>query len=353
MIDLAAWGYAAVPPHHWTKGPSEATHRPGRVVRVDRGECDVVTGDGLVRVFSDSHRAQGEVAPVTGDWVEIGVEAGLGIVINRVLPRRTRLSRRDPAEHDLEQVLASNIDYVAAVHGLDRPLPPGRLERLVVLAMDSGATPVVILTKNDARMGNETEQIVRAVARDIPVIATSTVERSGLAELRALVGPTQTLVLVGASGVGKSALVNALVGEDRLEIGAVRPGDAKGRHTTTARQLVMVPQSTAMFLDTPGLRAVGLWEAEHALGAVFGDLVDLAHGCRFRDCSHDQEPACAVNAAAAAGAVDAVRVGRFRALAQELDDQREREQSPRRRPDKRRRGRRLGGAVDNDGFGCR
>ena len=328
-VDLTTWGR---PP------ASVPADRPiGRVVRVDRGECDVVTVDGRVRVVSDSVRAQDELAPVTGDWVVLDEEEGIGTVIARVLDRRGTLSRRDPAERDLEQVLASNVDLVGIVHGLDRPLPPGRLERFLVLVEDAGADAVVVLTKTDAAApDDDTEAVVRAVAGDTTVVATSIVDGTGLEALVGLVGAGRTLALIGASGTGKSSLVNALVGDEVLDVGDVRSGDAKGRHTTTARELVQLPGDAGLVLDTPGIRAIGLWEAEEALARVFGDLEEVATGCRFNDCAHRREPGCAVRELVAAGAVDPKRVDRFLALVEELAAQRAREE------DRRRQGREQG-----------
>jgi ribosome biogenesis GTPase len=303
-----------------------------------------MTAAGRVRVLSDSQRAQDEIAPVTGDWVMVGEEDGLGDVVTHVFDRTTQVSRRDPAERDLEQVLAANVQSVAVVHGLDRPLPPGRLERLLVLAHNSGAEPLVILTKTDAALDDDTEAIVRSVARDIPVLTTSTVDPGGLDQLRGRLAPSETLALIGASGVGKSSLVNALVGEELLEIGDVRESDAKGRHTTTARELIPLNDDAGLILDTPGIRAIGLWEAEHALDLVFGDLEELAGACRFGDCVHDTEPGCAIRAAVDDGEVDEHRVDRYRALVEELATQRAREEERERREQKGggRRGERRG-----------
>ncbi len=336
-IDLDEWGLGRVPPVEVS-----ATARLARVVRVDRGECDVVTEDGRVRVLSDSQRAQDKVAPVTGDWVEIEDADGLGDVIGRILGRWTQVTRRDPAERDLEQVLAANVDVVGVVHGLDRPLPPGRLERLLVIAANSGAETVVILTKGDLAGEEPTEAIVRSVAAELPVVVTSAVDGSGLDQLRAMIGAARVLALVGASGVGKSALVNAVVGREVVETGEVRSRDAKGRHTTTARELILLPDGAGLLLDTPGIRAIGLWEAEDALELVFGDLVELAENCRFRDCTHGTEPGCAVMAAVQAGEADTYRVERFRSLGEELSAQRQREEERTRRHEKTggRRGRR-------------
>ncbi len=290
--------------------------------------------------MSDSTRAQGEVAPVTGDWVEVKHDDGLGPVISCVLPRRTQVSRRDPAERDIEQVLASNVDVVGVVHGTDRALPPGRLERLLVLARDSGAESIVILTKNDLPHRHELRAMTESVVGATPVIATSTIDGTGLEELLSHIGFGRVLALVGASGVGKSSLVNALVGHELLETGEVR-GDAKGRHVTTARELVLLPGDEGMVLDTPGIRSIGLWEAERALDEVFGDLRELAVGCRFGDCSHRSEPGCMIRAAVDSGDVDPLRIERFIAMSGELAAQREREEQRARR-DKKAGGRRSG-----------
>lgn len=339
--ELVAWGATYVPTADW-RVPVESGVR-ARVVRVDRGECDVVTTGGRTRVLSDSQRAQSEVAPVTGDWVELAEAPGLGTVIERVLGRRTAVSRRDPAEKDAEQVLASNVDVVAAVLGLDRPIQPGWLERLLVMAINSGADPVIVLTKVDQvslRDRDTAVEVVTAVAGSVPVIVTSVIDGRGIDELRSRIGPGLTLGLVGESGAGKSSLVNALAGADVLDVGAVRSTDAEGRHTTTARELVLLPDDSGLVLDTPGVRTLGLWEAEHAVDLVFGDLVGLAAACRFRDCAHGKEPGCAVRAAVDAGDVSKMRLRLFRELVTELEGLRRREEERERRGRSGARGRR-------------
>ena len=311
----------------WGDRPLPDEGVPGRIVRVDRGECDVVTSAGRVRVLSDSQRAQGEVAPATGDFVAVADDPDLGPLITRVLPRSNTVSRRDPSEAVVEQVLVANVDTVLIVHGLDRPLPPGRLERFLIVGRDSGADVAVVLTKADrVADAGEVMATVRAVADDVPVFAVGLggTEPEGLEALAPWMGAGRTVALLGESGAGKSTLINALLGEDLLATGEVRAGDNKGRHTTVHRELVRAADG-ALLIDTPGIRAVGIWDAEEALDRVFGDLEERAASCRFADCAHGAEPDCAVVGAVTAGEVDARRVARYRALRTELDQHRARE----------------------------
>ena len=319
--DLRLWGYG-----DRVACEVEAGAQVGRVVQVDRGECDVVTAAGMVRAGSDSVRAQAETAPVTGDWVQVTRQNGVAL-ISRVLSRSTALTRRDPAERDAEQVLAANFDIVGIVAGLDRPLPPGRFERMLVMARDSGASIVILLTKADrAPDAASAAATVRAVAGDVGVLTLSVRSGLGVADLRSQLGPGRTLALVGASGSGKSSLVNALVGAEVAATAAVRASDGRGRHTTIARRLVLLPGDGGMVLDTPGVRALGLTDAQEALSRVFSDIEEHGRSCRFADCAHGSEPDCAVTAAVESGEMDARRVERFLALRDELEQQRIREE---------------------------
>lgn len=309
MIDLVAYGWD----DDWAAATAPGD-TVGRIVRVDRGECDVITADGEVRAVSDSTRSQGDTAPATGDWVVLVPGPDDKPAIGRVLPRRHTLTRRDPSEAVVDQVLVANVDTVAFVHGLDRPLPPGRLERFLVLAWDSGAEPVVVLTKADREeLLAETETIVDATASGVAVFATRRDDPASFDRFRSLVAPHTTTALVGASGAGKSTLMNVLLGRERQATKEVRSRDAKGRHTTVARELVVVPGGGAL-VDTPGIRAVGVWADEDALHRVFADVDEHAAGCRFSDCAHDKEPGCAVR-----DAVPAARLARYRALRGEID----------------------------------
>lgn len=302
----------------------------GRVRRVDRGECDVLMVAGEVRALSDSTRSQGELAPATGDWVVVDLEGGgLGARIERILPRRTAIVRRDPAEEVIEQVLVANVDVVGAVAGRDRPLRVARIERFLVLAADSGADSMVVVTKADVRPDPSWAADVELLG-DLDVAVTSAQSGDGIAELRSRIADDATLVLLGESGSGKSTLVNALVGEEVLATGAVRERDRKGRHTTTARELLLVPGG-GILIDTPGVRSVGLWADADAIDRVFVDIADLAAACRFSDCAHRSEPGCAVRAAVDDGELDGRRLERYLRLVDELADQADQREVRRRR----------------------
>lgn len=307
----------------------------GRVRRVDRGESDVITAAGDVRAVSDSMRAQSALAPATGDWVVVVDDPDVGPAIAEVLPRRTAIVRRDPAEEVVEQVLVANADIVGVVAGVDRPLNVARIERFLVLAADSGARPVVVLTKADLGLDDEWLGLADALG-DVPVLVTAAHDGVGVEDVRAIVAGAQTLVLLGESGSGKSSLVNALMGDEVQETSEVRERDAKGRHTTTARELVVIPGG-GILIDTPGIRGVGLWDAEPAVERVFSDVTELGIGCRFNDCSHRVEPGCAVQAAVESGALDAARLRRYLRLRDELDEQAEMREQRRRKPRGRRR----------------
>ena len=328
--------------HGWSGGPRPTDGRLGRIVRVDRGEVDVVVDEGRIRVLSDSQRAQDLLAPATGDWVVVVDDPDLGPVVGRVLDRANTVSRRDPSEAVVEQVLVANVDRVLIVHGLDRPLPAGRLERFLVVAWDSGAEVAVVLTKADREpvAAAEVAAVVRALAPDVPVHVVGLPGGPGVSEgltaVEALLEPGRTVALLGESGAGKSTLVNALVGDEVLATGEVRTGDAKGRHTTVSRELVLRPGG-GLLVDTPGIRAVGIWDAEESLARVFGDLEERSADCRFADCAHDTEPDCAVQAEVEVGRVDHRRVDRYRALRAELADQRQREVERERRAQRGRR----------------
>lgn len=287
--------------------------RPGRVARVDFGLVTVWTADDTVRAVP----AAGSVA--TGDWVLVDNVEGTPTV-TEILPRRSAFVRGNPMEGQAigAQVLAANVDTVFIVHALMGSPNLRRLERELVLVYESGAMPVVVLTKADLGAdADNAEADYASVAPGVDIVVTSAVTGEGVEQLRAYATGNRTVALIGASGVGKSTLVNLLVGSDVQETRAVREGDQRGRHTTTARELVILPEG-GVLLDTPGLRAVSLWDADEGFAQAFADIEELATKCRFRDCAHGSEPDCAVRGAVERGELDPDRLENYLRLDQEL-----------------------------------
>lgn len=290
-----------------------APARPGRVVRHDGVALLVADQEGTT---SRPVLGSVEPAPVVGDWVVVDEASGAVVA---VLERTSLLRRQDP-DGATEQPLVANLDVLLVICGLDRPVKDGRIQRSAALAWDAGATPVVVLTKADLVTDEEAAGVadaVRAANPGLDVLVTSATERSGLDELRTLAAG-RTIVLLGESGAGKSTLTNALVGDDVAAVGEVRRGDAKGRHTTTRRELHVLPTG-GVLIDTPGIRSVGLWVDPDAVAATFDDIEELAEGCRFRDCAHAGEPGCAVAAAVEAGELAPERWEAWQALRKEAE----------------------------------
>lgn len=292
---------------------------PGRVVRVDRGQCDVVTADGLLRAdtaFVTPHDPMRVVC--TGDWVAVE-PAGNPQYVRAYLPRRTAFVRSTSSKRSEGQILAANVDHTIVAVSLAVELDLGRIERFLALAWESGAQPLVVLTKADLVPDAVTlahlVQDVETAAPGVPVLSVSALDGAGLDVLVAVVSGG-TSVLLGQSGAGKSTLANALLGEDVMEVQAARDVDGKGRHTTTTRNLLALPGG-GVLIDTPGLRGVGLWDAEAGVGQVFSEIEALAERCRFHDCAHDSEPGCAVRSAIDAGELPERRMESYRKLMRE------------------------------------
>lgn len=261
---------------------------PGRVVRVDRGLCDVVTPSGTVRADTELVTPRDPMRIVcTGDWAAVDAE-GDPAYVRTLLPRRTALVRSTSSKRSDGQVLAANADHAVIAVSLAAELDLGRVERFSALAWESGAQPLLILTKADlvpdpaalAHLVSDTE----TAAPGVRVLPVSSATGEGLDELRALLA-TGTSVLLGQSGAGKSTLANALVGEAVQNVHAIRDSDGKGRHTTTTRDLLPLPTG-GVLIDTPGLRGVGLWDAEGGVAQAFAEIEELAERCRFPDCAH-------------------------------------------------------------------
>ena len=285
---------------------------PARVVRVERGGSFIRSRRGEHLADSGSS----EAAPAVGDWVVASFSDPTAVTVEAVLPRWSSLRRQDPGR-DVEQVLAADLDVVLITTPADR-LNLNRLERELVVAWESGATPAVVVTKADLVEDPESlADEARTRLNGCDVIVTSSSTLLGVDEVSTLLQPNRTAVLLGPSGAGKSTLANALLGEDLLATGEVRADDLRGRHTTTTRQLVPLPRG-GVLIDTPGLRALPLWRGTEALGTAFADVEELAEGCRFGDCSHDREPGCAVRAAVAEGTLDGARFASYCKLQKEV-----------------------------------
>lgn len=297
-------------------------HQPARVVRVDRGVCSALAAHGPVRASLGGavlDRAASDPAefPCAGDWVAVREWPDDRVTIEAVLARRTAVVRATVGKESGGQVLAANLDTAAVVEPLDPEPDLGRVERLLALAYACGASPLIILTKADLLSDPAAvAESVGLAAPGVPVVTVSARTGAGLELLRPHVRPGRTLGLLGPSGAGKSSLVNAIVGTTVMGTQEQR-ADGRGRHTTTFRALVPVPGGGAV-LDTPGLRQVGLFDAAGGLGEAFDDIRALAELCRFRGCSHEHEPGCAVLAAVEFGELAPRRLASWRKLKHEL-----------------------------------
>ncbi|MFJ2200989.1 ribosome small subunit-dependent GTPase A [Streptomyces violaceusniger] len=292
---------------------------PGRVLRVDRGLCDLVTPLGTVRADTELVTPRDPMRIVcTGDWAAVDAE-GDPRYVRTLLPRRTALVRSTSSKRSDGQVLAANADHAVIAVSLAAELDLGRVERFTALAWESGAQPLLVLTKADlvpdpdtlGHLVSDTE----TAAPGVRVLPVSSATGEGLEELGALLAPT-TSVLLGQSGAGKSTLANALVGAAVQDVRAIRDSDGKGRHTTTTRDLLPLP-SGGVLIDTPGLRGVGMWDAEGGVAQVFAEIEELAERCRFPDCAHEVEPGCAVLAAIDDGSLPERRLESYRKLLRE------------------------------------
>lgn len=330
----------------------------GEVVKLDRGyplvRCE--TGE-LVRCEHATALVKGSYArAVIGDIVGISLPSGHDKgIIEDIEPRSREFVRKDPIERALPQVLAANFDRVLVAQPL-AGVNLKRLERELVLAHETGAAVAVVLTKADLaeseRQADAVRDAVRAIAGDVEVLVVSSADPGTVEAVRALIPAGTTAVLIGKSGVGKSSLVNLLVGEELLETGDVREGDGKGRHTTVSREMVDLPGG-GRIVDMPGVRGLGLWDAEAGIGAAFPDIEETAARCRFRDCRHEDEPGCAVRAAVEAGEIAPERFASYQDLRREAREVEERREEARRargeKASTRRPSRTSGGARSSRG----
>ncbi len=283
--------------------PENAQGIPARITAVHKERYELICeyGETHGRLKTKEYFGGFEEFPTTGDFVLINYIPNGDSQIIRTLPRKTFFSRRDPTPGRGEQAVASNFDYVFIMQSLNHDFNTKRLERYLTLAWQSGAVPVVVLTKAD--LVDESAPYIRIVesyAVGVPVHVVSSKTGAGLNEMSAYMSSGKTIVFLGSSGVGKSSLVKALADEDIMTVNGIREDDSKGRHTTTHRQLIML-KNGAMIIDTPGMRELGMWDVSAGLGEAFADVEQYLGKCKFSDCKHQTEPGCAIKEAIANG----------------------------------------------------
>ena len=298
---------------------------PARVTAVHKERYEIICAHGMTyaRLKTKEYYVDTQDFPTAGDFVMIHYIHNGDSQITATLPRKTVFTRRDPGPIPREQAVAANFDYVFIMQSLNRNFNPKRLERYLTLAWQSGATPVILLTKADL-VEDYRDYITQAerVAAGVNIHAVSARTGYGLERLNAYLQPGKTVVFLGSSGVGKSSLVNALDGEEIMAVGGIREEDARGRHTTTHRQLIRL-KSGVMIIDTPGMRELAMWEVSEGLGDAFADVEAFLGKCRFSDCQHQTEPGCAIKAAIAAGELDSGRWESYQKLKDEAVDREE------------------------------
>ena len=322
-MTLERWGWNSYFEAMWQEGDREHAVA-ARVIAQQRkfwraaggfGECWAEAA-GKLRLSAD----EGADWPAVGDWVAVELrDAGSSALIQEVLPRRSRFARKMAGKKIEEQVMAANVDTVLLMSALDGDFNPRRVERYLAQCWESGARPVIVLNKADVCTDvREKAAEMERIALGMAVCVISAATGQGVEELEPFLKRGQTIAMLGSSGVGKSTLANRLLGESLQEVQTVRESDSRGRHTTTARELLVLPGG-ALLMDTPGLRELQLWDAEDGLAQAFADIDVLAEKCRFGDCQHEGEPGCAVQAALRAGTLDQARLENRKKLLREQE----------------------------------
>lgn len=298
---------------------------PARVIRQDINRYQLLSEQGpLIAILPGRTRAEsgsrGDL-PAVGDWVLCSPADDAdpaSVVITQTLKRFSKFSRKEAGDRFDEQIVAANIDTVFLVTGLDDNFNLNRIERYLLLAWNSGAAPVIVLSKVDVAQNLEEKlEQLESVAMGTPILVISALEGRGMEQLMPYVTEGKTVALLGSSGVGKSTIINTLLGYDRFDTGGVRAGDSKGRHTTTFRELCMVA-SGGMLIDTPGMREIQIWSDDGEFSGGFEDIEDLAMRCRFTDCKHESEPGCAITEAIAGGQLEASRLESYQKFQREV-----------------------------------
>ncbi|UBF26740.1 ribosome small subunit-dependent GTPase A [Kovacikia minuta CCNUW1] len=322
-MNLNALGWSNFFAHSF-EGYCQQGFRVGRVAIAHRNSYILYTEWGEVSAEVTGnfrHRVTGaQDFPAVGDWVVIRTgEAENWVTIHAVLPRKSKFSRKIAGGKTEEQVVATNVDTIFLVSGLDQDFNPRRIERYLLLTWESGANPVIVLNKVDlSDRLHEQITAVEAIAPGVPIVTLSAANRQGLDALHPYLHSGQTVALLGSSGVGKSTITNQLKGEEIQVVQSVRQNDSRGRHTTTHRELILLP-SGGLIMDTPGMREIQVWSGAESLQETFADIEALAGACRFRNCQHANEPGCAIRQALEEGTLDDSRFLNYQKLQRELN----------------------------------
>ena len=311
-MNLEAYGFCEKNEQNFDGMPARviAVHKKRYKLICEHGEC-------YGRLKTKEYYVEAEDFPTAGDFVVIYYNPSGDSMIVKTLPRRTVFMRKDPNPNKGEQAVAANFDYVFIMQSLNHDFNVKRLERYLTLAWQSGAQPVIVLTKADLLEDcSQQVQAAELCAMGVPVHAVSSQTGYGMNELNSYFLPQKTVVFLGSSGVGKSSLVNALAGEEIMATNEIREDDSRGRHTTTHRELIML-SSGAMIIDTPGMRSLGMWDVSEGIGNAFADVERFLGKCKFSDCRHETEPSCAIKMAIEAGELTRERFESYLALKKE------------------------------------
>jgi ribosome biogenesis GTPase / thiamine phosphate phosphatase len=293
-------------------------NEPGRVSTVTKSGCKVITKEGEIRARVPGKMRKDSLLPAVGDWVALSRDDSGTYTIHVILPRKSKISRKDAGRVTGEQVIATNVDVAFIVTSLNKDLNLRRLERYLAIARQSEVEPVIVLNKADiCPDAGPAIDDVKAIAPGVPVFSISATEKTGIGTLAPYLKEGKTVVLLGSSGVGKSTIINALEGFGRQKVGDIREDDSRGRHTTTSRELIIL-ENGGVVIDNPGMRELQLWDAGGGLAETFRDIEELMKQCKFSDCQHDTEPGCAIKMALKEGTLSEVRMESYRKLKREM-----------------------------------